>query len=129
PKGGSLPDLKKLLLARHRSHHGLSRVEEQITKFKNRDWSKDGGAELGGRILQILESIKVIEIIERRSTRRVQLSEEFTLRPDQLAEDAEARLLADPEYKPMLVPPRRWTGMQGGGFLTTQNPELTSLVK
>lgn len=145
PKGGSLPDIRKQLLARHTSRRGLSRVEQQIAKFKNRDWSLDDGVVLGGRILQILELIGVIEVIGslpiRRgqlsrpratravTSRKVTLSEDFALRVDQLAEDTPARLLVDPVHKPMLVPPRPWTGTQGGGFLTKQNPELTSLVK
>ncbi len=132
-----LPDLRVRLLARNRSRHAKRRAEAQAVEFENRDWSTDLGPALGGRLLDLAEENDLVHFVTHevegapdQTLRRVHLSEGLARQAAVLTRDEGLTLVLGPEYLPMIVPPRPWTALHGGGFLTTDgHPDLADLVK
>ncbi len=134
-EGGSipaLPELAPLLAARDRSRNAARRARERAAAFEASGWSVKVAGALGGRLLDLAESCALVAVDEEvgggGEILRVRLTAAWS-RGDAPADDAGARLLATPAYAPMVAPPRPWTGLEGGGFLTVEDPELTHLVK
>jgi DNA-directed RNA polymerase len=136
-EAAGLPDLPYLLGLRNKSSRNLqSRVNVKVRDFYGRNWLDDGDATaLGGRILELAEQLNIIEVIldpisEGKDLRRVSISYEILLDASQIAHTTEFNPLLSPTLQPMLVKPRPWAGLHGGGFLTNLgNPDNEDLVK
>ncbi len=132
-----LPDLSARLLARNRSRHARRRADAQAAELERRDWSADLGPALGGRLLDLAEELDIVHFVTYEvegapghTLRRVHLSEALARQAAVLSGDEGLTLVLGPEYLPMIVPPRPWTDLHGGGFLTTDgHPDLGDLVK
>ncbi len=134
-EGGSipaLPELAPLLAARDRSRNAARRARERAAAFEARSWSVKVAGALGGRLLDLAEACALVAVDEEAGgggeIRRIRLTAAWSRR-DAPADDMGVRLLATPAYAPMVAPPRPWTGLDGGGFLRVEDPELTRLVK
>ncbi len=136
-EGPLLPDLSARLLVRNRSRHAKRRARAQADELESRDWSTDLGPALGGRLLDLAEENDLVQFVTyevegapEHTLRRVHLGEALARQAAALTQDDGLQRVLGPEYLPMLVPPRPWTALQGGGFLTTDgHPDLGDLVK
>lgn len=113
--------------------HVAERIAKRLVgKFVTEKWSeKNYDLHLGQFLIELAEKNGLVKGEEKRSGRRtirfVQLSQE--------AEQAFAKLrganevLAVPMYMPMIVPPRHWNNLKGGGYLSNRKTEDLQLVK
>ncbi len=128
-----LPNLGVRLQARNRNPNAGQRAREQADKFAVEGWGRNHVIALGGRLLDLAAACELLTIEEERDSeraiRRVHLAEHLARWVERARDNDGVGLLLVPPFLPMIVPPRPWHGPHGGGFLTTQDPELADLVK
>ena len=131
-----LPDLAKFLMQRHSAANAGHRVRKQVQAFEGCDWVADGcGSVLGGYLLEKSSQFDLIEVLEEHHglhgvIRRIELGSRLSIAAGATSAGMQPSMLVRPSMGPMLVPPRPWRGLRGGGFLTTDGiMGLADLVK
>ena len=126
-------DVANKLLPRNRSRHARRRAEELARKLDDQDdWAKNFRSyHLGEKLIALAVKFAYFDgqpVFELRTARegydkRTKTTHKIglTTAAGEWLDSHEAALasLPSPVYRPMIVPPRPWTSLSGGGYLIT----------
>lgn len=105
-----------------------------VSDLEQREWGKEDIGPAFGQYLirQCAETTSIVEIC--RISTGYGKRPDCLLLPKQMADKIESRdqqlqRFAPPIHRPMLVKPRPWTGLTGGGYLTNRELNTHRLVK
>lgn len=135
-----LPNLARLLMQRCGGQRKRRKwVKETIDKFVALKWPSSSWLSLGIRLLGLAEAEGVIDIISYQHGKneyiyRIHLAQRFMPTTAQQERDAALAFVGASAPAPMIVQPRPWTGLYGGGVLlaeevATHDTEVGQLVR